>query len=390
MIEVDVRDERAKLLELAGAVPGAARRAPVWSGTWRAALAAMPGPLLLWAFALPTAAAVWTGFVALALLIGFAVEQDTPLGRVGPGRVRIDEHGVTIEREIETERWTSAAIREVHALAEVVVIVSHRDGWLVIPRGSFGSPEAAAQFVALAQRLVEPLESWSWPQTHTHQWGLMVALFAIAAVLGWLAWDASLLRRSVCGPLAGVAVVLGLSESGPVARRLGRKAGRPAPPRPGTIDASGSATEAYVAAARREQLRPSFTLVLSLYVLIATVLYPTQLTGTFGTGLCLALVIPLLVFAIYEQIGVFELWRPWRPPQSWRQIEAGSAGIVRRHAGASVTVPWSKLRTPIVATGTVTLVCADGTTFETLANSEFAQPEERDAFIAIARDSTAV
>lgn len=379
-IHVEVRDEPSKLAELAHTVPKAVRRRPLWIGLLQFALAFVPTPLLLVAFSLPSVAAVWTAAVGLIALIMFAVEQDVPAAGLTPGRITVDEHGVTIERETKTDHWRSSAVRDVQVLADAIVLLSHRDGWLVIPRASFDSPQTCERFVAAVRTQLETDTSTpGWPKPAPLHVGVMAFLLACAGGLGWMAWDAGLWLRLVCAPLAGVCVVLAMADMNSSSRRLmGRKPGRPTPPRP------GSTTDAYLAAVRIEELRPSALLVLGVYALAAALLYVTLVAGAIGTVIVVSLALVVLAFAMFELSSVLEMWWPWRPVRSWRQIEVGPLGVARRHAGGSVTVPWTKLADPIVGDGAIVLNWSGGETFERIPDGAFAQPEDRDAFLAVA------
>lgn len=379
-VQVEVRDEPRKLAELANEVPDAVRRGPSMTGLWQSVLAFVPGPLLLLAFSLPTVAALWTGAAVLIGMILFAVEQDVPKAVLTPGRVTIDEHGVTLERETQTDRWSRAAIRDVQVLASAIVLLSHRDGWYVIPRASFDSPEACERFIAAARELLQTEATTpGWPKRSPFAPGLMAFLLACAGGLGFIAWDASVWARLVCAPLAGVCVLFAMADMNASSRRLmGRKPGRPTPPRP------GSSTEAYLAAVRIEELRPSATLVLGVYVLAAALLYVTLVAGLIGTVIFASLALLVFAFAIFELSNVLEMWWPWRPVRSWRQIEVTPHGVVRRHAGVSMTVPWEKLAKPVVRDGAIIFDKRDSEKFELIRDSDFAQSEDRDAFVTAA------
>jgi hypothetical protein len=384
-IHVEVRDEPGKLAELARAVPPAVRRRPVWTGLWQSMLAFSPSPLLLLAFSLPAVAAVWTAVAVLIGLLLFAMEQDVPATGLTPARISVDEHGVTIERERQTEHWRGAAIRDVHELGDAIVLLSHRDGWLVIPRASFDSPETGERFAAAARALVQTsAPTPGWPKRSPLEFGAMMFLFVCAGGLGWLAFDASLLQRLVCAPLAGICFALAMADMHAKARRLtGRRPGRPTPPRP------GSTADAYLAAVRIEELRPSALLVLGVYALAAALLYVTLIAGAIGTVIFVSLALLVLAFATWELSNVFEMWWPWRPVRCWRQIELTALGVVRRHAGGSVTVPWTKLAEPTVLEGETLLNWSGDERFESIDDNKFGQPEDRDAFIAVARAHTA-
>jgi hypothetical protein len=384
-IHVEVRDEPSKLAELARQVPPAVRRRPIWTGTWQSALAFVPTPLMLIAFSLPTVATVWAGVAILIGLILFAIEQELPAAGLTPARISVDEHGVTIERERQTEHWRSAAIRDMHELADAIVLLSHRDGWLVIPHASFDSPATREGFVAAVRaHLQADVSTPGWPKRSPFQFGAIAFLLACAAGLGFLAWEASFWQRLVCAPLAGICVMFATADMSSRSRQLrGRRPGRPTPPRP------GSSTDAYLAAVRIEELRPSALLVLGVDVLAAALLYVTLVAGAIGTVIIVSLALLMLAFATFELSNVFEMWWPWRDVRSWRQIEVGPLGVTRRHAGGSVTVPWAKLAEPVVRDGLISLNWAGGDKFESLSDSQFAQPEDRDRFIAVAREHTA-
>jgi hypothetical protein len=380
-ISVDVRDEPSKLAELARMVPTAVRRRPIWIGLWQFALAFMPSPLLLVAFSLPRVAVVWTVVAVVAALILFAVEQEVPADELTPGRVTVDEHGVTIERESKTDHWRSSALRDVQVLDDAIVLLSHRDGWLVIPHASFDSRETRERFIAAARaNLHADTPSPGWPKRAPLHLGVIAFLLACAGGLAWMAWDASSWIRLVCAPLAGVCVLLATADMNSRTKRLmGRQPGRPTPPRP------GSTTDAYLAAVRIEELRPSALLVLGVYVLATALLYVTLVTEVIGTAIFVSLALLMLAFATFELSNVLEMWWPWRPVRSWRQIEVTSLGVTRRHTGGSETVPWTKLAKPIVRDGAIVLDWPDGESFESIRDSDFARPEDRDAFIAVAR-----
>jgi hypothetical protein len=380
---VEVRDEPSKLAELARKVPTAVRRRPIWIGVGQAMLAFSPSPLLLVAFSLPVVAAAWAAAAVFIALISFAVEQEVPADELTPGRISVDEHGVTIERETKTDRWRSSALRDVQVLDDAVVLLSHHDGWLVIPNASFDSPETRARFIAAARAILQTDDRKSgWPKRAPLHVGVMAFLLACAGGLGYLAWDAGVWTRLVCAPLAGVCVLLATADMNSRSKRLmGRRPGRPTPPRP------GSTTDAYLAAVRIEDLRPSGLLVLGVYGLATALLYVTLVTQMIGTVIFVSLALLMLAFATFELSNVFEMWWPWRSVRSWRQIEVTALGVARRHADGSETVPWTKLAKPIVVDGAVLLNWPDGETFETIRDSDFAQPEDRDAFIAVARTS---
>jgi hypothetical protein len=382
-IHVEVRDEPSKLAELARQVPAALRRRPIWTALWQAALAFVPSPLLLLAFSLPTVAIVWTGLATLIGLILFAVEQEVPKSGLTPARITVDERGVTIEREQQTEHWRGAAIRHVHELADAIVLLSHRDGWLVIPHASFDSPATRERFVAAVRaHLQADVRTLGWPKRPPLHFGVIAFLLACAGGLGFLAWDAVPWQRMVCAPLAGVCIVLATADMSSSSRLAARRPGRPTPPRPGSTD------DAYLAAVRIEQLRPSALLVLGVYMLAAALLYVTLAAGMIGTAIFVSLALLVLVFATFELSNVFEMWWPWRGVRWWRQIEVGSRGVTRRHAGASVMVPWAMLAEPIVRDGAVTLNWQGGGSFESIPDGAFAQPEDRDRFITVARTNT--
>lgn len=379
-IYVEVRDEPSKLAELARMVPKAVRRRPIWIGLGQAALAFVPSPLLLVAFSLPGVAASWTAVMGLIALILFQIEQEVPAAALTPGRITIDEHGVTIERETRTDHWRSSAIRDVQVLADAIVLLSHHDGWLVIPRASFDSPDTCERFIAAARAHPSDASTPGWPKRGPLHLGVMAFLLACAGGLGWMAWDAGVWQRLVCAPLAGSCVMFATADMNASSRRLmGRKPGRPTPPRP------GSTTDAYLAAVRIEELRPSGLLVLGVYALAATLLYVTLVTEVIGTVIFVSLALLLLAFASFELSNVFEMWWPWRPARTWRQIEVTALGLTRRSAGGSVTVPWTKLAAPIVGDGEIILNWPGGEKFESIPDSAFAQPQDRDAFIAAAR-----
>jgi hypothetical protein len=379
---VEVRDEPSKLLELARQVPPAVRRRPIWTATWQSALAFLPSPLLLMAFSLPAVEMVWTGLAIMLGLILFAVEQEVPTAGLGPARITVGEHGLTIERERQTEHWRSAAIRDLQELADAIVVLSHRDGWLVIPHASFDSPATRERFVAAVRALLQSDASTpGWPKRSPFQFGAIAFLLACAAGLGFLAWDAPFWQRLVCAPLAGICVMFSTADMSSSSRRLVGRPGRPAPPRPGN--------DAYLAAVRIEELRPSVLLVLGVYALAAALLYVTLVAGAIGTVIFVSLALLMLAFATFELSNVFEMWWPWRPVRAWRQIEVSPLGLTRRYAGTGVTAPWPKLAEPIVRDGAILLNWSDGEKFETLSDSQFARPEDRDAFIAVAREHTA-
>lgn len=344
----------------------------------------MPSPLLLLAFSLPIVALAWTVAAAVIALIFFAIEQQVPADEITPGRVTVDEHGVTIERANKTDRWRSPALRDVQVLADAIVLLSHRDGWLVIPHASFDSPETRERFIAAARaNLQADAPTSGWPKRAPLHVGAMGFLLACAAGLGWVAWNAIWWGVVVCAPLAGVCVLLATADMNSRTKRLlGRKPGRPTPPRP------GSTTDAYLAAVRIEELRPSALLVVGVYVLAASLLCVTLVTQVIGTVIFVSLALLMLAFATFELSNVLEMWWPWRPVRSWRQIEVTALGVARRYAGSSETVPWTKLAKPIVRDGAIFLGWPDGESFETIHDSDFAQPEDRDAFIAVAPTST--
>jgi hypothetical protein len=380
-IHVEVRDEPGKLAELARMIPKADRRRPHWTGLWQAALAFMPTPLLLVAFSLPIVAAIWTAAAVVIGLILFEVEQEVPAAELTPGRITVDEHGVTIEREQQTDHWRGSAIRDVHVLTDAIVLSSHQDGWLVIPRASFESPAICERFITAARAHLETDTSTpGWPKRAPLHFGVMAFLFAVAGGLGWMAWDADLWQRLVCAPLAGVCVTLAMADMNSRSPGLmGRQRGRPTPPRP------GSTTDAYLAAVRIEELRPSGLLVLGVYALAAALLYVTLVTEVIGSVIFVSLALLMLAFATFEMSNVLEMWWPWRPARTWRQIEVTPHSVVRRHAGGSVTVPWAKLAEPIVGDGAILLNWSGGEKFESIPDGAFAQPEDRDALLAIAR-----
>lgn len=345
------------------------------------ALAFLPSPLLLVAVSLPTVAASWSAVAVFIALIMFAIEQEVPTAGLTPGRISVDEHEVTIERETKTDRWRSSAIRDVQVLTDAIVLLSHRDGWIVIPRASFDSPETCERFIAAARALLEvETPTPGWPKRAPFHFGTMGFLLACAGGLGWIAWDADVWPRLVCAPLAGVCVLLATADMNSRSKGLmGRKPGRPTPPRP------GSSTDAYLAAVRIEELRPSALLVLGIYVLAFALLYVSQVTGMIGTVIFVSLALLMLAFATFELASVFDMWWPRRPLRRWRQIELTPHGVARRHADGSVTVAWTKLAEPIVGDGVILLNWPDGETFESIHDSEFAQPLDWDAFIAVAR-----
>lgn len=373
---VEVRDGPCKLAEYARKVPPAVRRRPSWTGLWQSVLAFSPSPLLLLAFSLPGAAAAWTAVGALIGLLLFAMEQDVPATGLGPARISVDEHGVTIERERQTEHWRSAAIRDVQELGDAIVLLSHHDGWLVIPRASFDSPTTGERFAAAARaHLQTDTPTPGWPKRSPLEFGAMMFLFACAGGLGWLAFDASLVQRLVCAPLAGICFAFAMADmSANPQRILGRRPGRPTPPRP------GSTGDAYLAAVRIEELRPSMLLVLGVYGLAAALLYVTLVAGSIGTLIFVSLAWLMLAFATWELSNVFEMWWPWRPVRCWRQIELTALGVVRRHAGGSVTVAWTKLGEPVVRDGALLLNWPGGESFDSISDKQFAQPEDWDAF----------
>jgi hypothetical protein len=380
-IHVEVREEPSKLAQLARGVPRSVRRPPAWSGLWRAALAFLPSPLLLVAFSLPVVAAVWAAGAALIAMIFFAIEQEPPAG-LPPARISVDEHGVVIERSTQSERWRPAELRDVVALTDAIVLVSHRDGWLVIPRASFDSPETCERFVAAARaHMLAAVPTPGWPKRSPLEFGAIAFLLCCAGGLSWLAWDAAFWQRLPCAVLAGVCLMLATADMSSKSPRqlMGRRAGRPTPPRP------GNTTEAYLAAVRIEVLRPSAQLVLGVYALAAALLYVTLVAEVIGSVICVSLSLVVLAFATFELSSVFEMWWPSRPLRSWRQIEVTSLGVMRRHAGGSVTVPWAQLKEPSIRDGAICLERSSGEIFETIRESEFAQPEDRDAFVAVAR-----
>lgn len=379
-IHVEVRDEPSKLAALARKVPEAVRRRPVLIAAGQAALAFVPTPLLLLAFSLPTVAGAWTAISAFIGLIFYSIEQEVPTASLGPARITIDERGVTIEREQKLEQWRGAALRDLQVLPDALVLLSHRDGWLVIPRASF-SPDTCERFIAAVRaHLAADNKAPEWPKRSPLVFGVIAFLLAVAAGLGAAAWNASVGQRMVCAPLAGICVMFATADMSSSSQRLmGRRPGRPAPPRP------GSTTESYLAAVRIEELRPSASLVLGVYALAATLLYVTLVTRVIGTSIFVVLALLTMTFAIFESTNVFEMWWPWRPVRSWRQIELGSHGVTRRHAGVSVTVPWSKLAEPVVRDDLLLFDWADKTKFESVTKSNFAQPEDWDAFVAVAR-----
>ena len=386
-IQVDVRDEPSKLAELAAGVPPAVRRAQARSGLWRGALAFSPSPILLWAFELPGVAVVWTIVAVLGGLLLYAVEQEVPKAGLTPGRISVDEHGLSIERETQRERWRGAAIREVVEVAEAIVVVSHQDGWLVIPRASFASRVEFERFAAAVRSQLETAAPTpGWPSRPPVHWGAVAFLLACAGGLAWLAWDATFWQRLPSAALAGVCVVIATADMASNSqRRLGGRTGRPTPPKPG----SDGSSETWIAAVRLEQLRPSGSLVLGVYVLAAALLYVTLVAGMVGEIVLVPLVLLLIAFATFECANVLEARWPSRPVRCWRQLEATSLGIVRRHAGGSVTVAWTKLGEPVVKDDAIGLRWPGGGVFEDIPTSAFASIEERDAFVAVARSREA-
>ena len=67
------------------------------------------------------------------------------------------------------------------------------------------------------------------------------------------------------------------------------------------------------------------------------------------------------------------------------EIELTALGVVRRHAGGSVTVPWTKLGEPVVRESAILLNRPGGESFDSISANQFGQPEDWDAFIAVAR-----
>jgi hypothetical protein len=383
-IHVEVLDEPSKLAELARGVPSAIRRRPIWIRLGHVALALLPSPLLLIAFSLPIVAAIGSAVAVFIGLITLATDQDVPTAGLTPGRVTVDEHGVTIERETQTDHWRGSAIRDVQLLRDAIVLLSHRDGWLVIPRASFDSPDSCDRFVTAVgshARLGAAAPTSSWPKRPRLHFGVITFLLACAGGLAWLAFDANFGVRLVCAPLAGACFTLATADMNPRSRRLmGRKPGRPTPPRP------GSTVDAYLAAVRIEELRPSGLLVLGLDGLAAALLYVTLVAGMIGTMMFVSLALLVLAFATFELSSVFEMWWPSRPIRSWRQIEVTSLGVVRRHANGDSTVTWPKLAEPIVRDGAILLNRLGGESFEIIRETDFAQPQDWDAFkTALAR-----